>query len=81
MLVPDSWGGFGLGAFFMIAPSVVAFGDSNGLIEYGATLNFEVSPQATVQLGYQKIDVDISTNNAGTINIDNGGFFAVKIKF
>ncbi len=81
MLVPDSWGGFGLGAFFMIAPSVVAFGDSSGLIEYGATLNFEVSPQATVQLGYQKIDVDISANNVGTINIDNGGFFAVKIKF
>lgn len=80
-LAPDSWGGFGLGAYIMLAPSVVAFGDSNGLVEYGATLNFDVSPQATVQLGYQKIDVDISKNNTGTINIDNGGFFSVRIKF
>ncbi len=81
LLMPDSWGGFGLGAYFMIAPSVVSFGDSDGLIEYGATLNFEVSPQATVLLGYQKVEVDISTNNAGTIDIDTGGFFAVHIKF
>ncbi len=80
-LAPESWSGFGVGAFFTIAPSVVAFGDSDGLVEYGATLNFEISPQASVQLGYQKIDVEISTNNVGTINIDNGGFFAVHIKF
>ncbi|HEB56948.1 MAG TPA: hypothetical protein ENI98_11745 [Gammaproteobacteria bacterium] len=81
MLVPESWSGFGIGAFFIIAPSVVAFGDSDGLVEYGASLNFEISPQASVRLGYQKVDVDIGTNNAGTITIDSGGFFAVHIKF
>ncbi len=81
LLMPDSWGGFGLGAFFTIAPSVVSFGDADGLLDYGASLNFEVSPQATVLLGYQKVEVDINTNNVGTIDVDNRAFFAVHIKF
>ena len=80
-LLPESWGGFGIGAFFIIAPGVVSFGDSDGITEYGVTMNFDVSPQATVVLGYQKVEVDIETNNVGDVEIDKGAFFGVNIKF
>jgi len=80
-LLPDAWGGFGIGAFFMIAPGVVSFGDSDGLVEYGVSAIFEVSPQATVLLGYQKVEVDIDVAGVGKINMDNGAFFGVHIKF
>ncbi len=81
LLLPESWGGFGVGAFFVIAPGVVSFGDSDGLVDYGAHMIFEVSPQATVLLGYQKVDVDINVAGVDKINVDNGAFFGVHIKF
>ncbi|MDH5571090.1 MAG: hypothetical protein OEY89_04945 [Gammaproteobacteria bacterium] len=81
MLLPESWGGFGIGAFFIMAPGVVSFGDSDGLREYGVTLNFDVSPQASVILGYQNIEVNIETNNVGDVEVDKGAFFGVHIKF
>lgn len=80
-LLPESWGGFGVSAFFIIAPGVVSFGDADGLVEYGASAIFEVSPQATVLLGYQKVEVDINATGVDKINIDNGAFFGVHIKF
>ncbi|MCW9025312.1 MAG: hypothetical protein OQK73_11635 [Gammaproteobacteria bacterium] len=81
LLLPDSWGGFGIGAFFMTAPSVVSFRDADGFTEYGATINFEVSPQAVVKLGYQRIRVDIETNGVGKLDLAKGGFFGIQIKF
>ncbi len=81
LLLPDSWGGFGLGAFFIIAPGVVSFGDSDGLMEYGATMHFEVSPQASVLLGYQKIETDIKNAPVDKVTIDDGVFFAVHVTF
>ncbi len=81
LMLPEAWGGFGMGAFFMIAPGVVSFGDADGLLDYGASLIFEVSPQATVLLGYQKVEADIKATGVGTISIDNGAFFGVHVKF
>ncbi len=81
LLLPDAWGGFGVGAFFLIAPGVVSFADSDGLLDYGVNLIFEVSPQASVLLGYQKVEVDINAAGVDKINIDNGGFFGLQIKF
>lgn len=81
ILVPESWGGFGIGLFYFMAPGVVSFGDADGLTEYGATLHFEVSPQATVVLGYQKVEVEIKTNNVGDVEVDKGAFFGINIKF
>lgn len=81
LLLPESWGGFGIGGFFLIAPGVVSFGDSDGLLDYGANLIFEVSPQATVLLGYQNVETDINATNVGTIKIDDSVFFGVHIKF
>ncbi|VAX05813.1 hypothetical protein MNBD_GAMMA25-602 [hydrothermal vent metagenome] len=81
LMLPEAWGGFGMSAFFMIAPGVVSFGDADGLLDYGASLIFEVSPQATVLLGYQKVEADIKATGVGTISIDNGAFFGVHVKF
>ena len=79
LLSPESWGGFGLGAFFYTAPGVVSFGDASGLAEYGAYVNFQITPQATFAGGYRHIDVDIT--NSGTLIIDEGVYFGVNLSF
>lgn len=81
LLLPDAWGGFGVSAFFITAPSVVSFGDIDGLTEYGVAVNFEVSPQAIVKLGYQRIRADMDVPGVDKIDIAKGGFFAVEMKF
>lgn len=76
---PETWGGFGMGLFYYAAPSVVSFGDADGLSEYGAYVNFQITPQARVALGYQRIEADIE--NAATVVIDKGSYFGINISF
>ena len=76
---PETWGGFGLGLFYYAAPSVVSFGDADGLTEYGAYVNFQITPQARVAMGYQRIDAEIV--NAATVIIDKGSYFGINISF
>ncbi len=79
LLAPESWGGLGIGAFYYTAPSVTSFADADGLSEYGVYVNFQITPQARVALGYQRIDADIL--NAPTILIDKGSYFGLNISF
>lgn len=78
-LAPESWGGLGIGAFFFTAPGVVTFGDANALTEYGVYVNFQVTPQAKISGGYQKIDASIK--NVGTIKLDDGVYFGLNLSF
>ena len=79
LLQPESWGGLGLGAFFFTAPSVVSFFDAEDLKEYGVYLSFQISPQASIVGGFQHIDAGIE--NVGTVDIIDGGYFALNISF
>lgn len=79
LLSPESWGGFGAGLYYYAAPGVVAFGDAEGLTEYGAYLSYQITPQARIALGYQSIDAEIE--NVGDVNIDKGGYFSVNLSF
>lgn len=79
LLLPESWGGFGLGAFFYHAPSVVAFQDAEKFTEWGVFASFQVTPQASIKAGIQNIEVDI--DGGGTAEIDDSGFFGVEIRF
>ncbi|MCW8901892.1 MAG: YfaZ family outer membrane protein [Gammaproteobacteria bacterium] len=79
LLSPESWGGFGLGAFFYTAPGIVSFSDAEGLTEYGVYTNFQVTPQARMSLGYKKINVSIK--NAADAEIDKGAYFGLNISF
>ena len=79
LLQPESWSGFGLGAYYYTAPGVVSFLDAKDLSEYGIYASYQITPQATLALGYQQIDVDI--NNLGGRVFDKGGYFSLNINF
>ena len=77
--MPESWKGLGIGAFLYVVPSIVAFQDSDGLNEYGITLNWQVTSQALITLGYQDIETDIK--NVGTYTIDDGAYLGIGLSF
>lgn len=79
LLLPESWGGFGLGGFFYYAPSVVSFQDAEKIREWGVYASFQITPQASVMAGFQNIEVEI--DGAGTAEIEDSGFFGVEIRF
>ena len=79
LLSPESWGGFGLGGFYFKAPGVVSFLDATDLTEYGAYVNFQITPQARMALGYKHIETSIE--NAADIEIDDGAYFALNLSF
>lgn len=79
LLAPESWGGLGLGVYYYTAPGVVAFSDADGLSEYGAYLNFQITPQARMSVGYQEINVSIK--NAADQTLDKGAYFGINLSF
>lgn len=76
---PESWGGFGLGAYYFSSPNVVTFGDASDITEYGAYVNFQLTTQASIALGYQLIEAEVT--NVGDIPIVDGGYFGLNIEF
>ena len=47
--------------------------------EYGISLNFQITSQALITLGYQNIEADIK--NAGTYTIDDGPYLGIGLSF
>ena len=79
LLAPESWRGFGIGAYFFTSPRVISFGDADDLTEYGAYVNFQLTTQASIALGYQLIEATVT--NVGAIPIVDGGYFGLNIEF
>lgn len=79
LFMPESWKGLGLGAFLYVVPSIVAFQDSDGFNEYGINLNWQITSQALISLGYQNIETDIK--NVGTYTIDDGAYLGIGLSF
>lgn len=79
LLTPESWGGLGVGIYYYAAPGVVSFGDADGLTEYGAYVNFQITPQAKIAVGYQMIDAEIT--NVGSLTFDKGSYFSLNLTF
>jgi len=79
LLAPESWGGFGTGLYYYTAPGVVAFGDAEGITEYGAYVNFQITPQARIALGYQLIETEVE--NIGDLTFDKGAYFSVNLNY
>ncbi|MDH5181872.1 MAG: hypothetical protein OEZ39_08645 [Gammaproteobacteria bacterium] len=80
LIVPDNLGGLGLGFGLFIAPNVVTGLDADGLYEYSVKLDFQVTPQASIYLGYEKIvaslkDVDFS------VTVESGFHLGLSIRF
>lgn len=80
LLLPETWGGFGLGAFFYYAPGVVAFQDAEKITDWGVFASFQITPQASVVAGIQNIEAEID-NGVGSVELEDGAFFGVDIRF
>lgn len=80
LLIPEIWGGVGIGANYYTAPGVVAFNDAEDLVEYGVYISYQITQQAAISLGYRVIDVEIE-NGIGKIELDKGGYFGVNLTF
>jgi len=79
LFIPDNLGGLGFGVYYYVAPSVVTSMDANNFNEYGFRLNYELTKQANVSLGYQKIEVDLKTGQ--TLDVDSSIFFGIGLRF
>lgn len=79
LFIPNNLGGLGLGVSYYVAPNVVSYMDADRFYEYGIRLNYEISRQSSVSLGYQKIRVDL--NNGPGETIDSSVFFRIGLRF
>ncbi|MFO7603661.1 MAG: YfaZ family outer membrane protein [Gammaproteobacteria bacterium] len=80
LIIPDNLGGIGFGAHYFAAPSVISFGDADGFSEYGVRVGYQITPQANIFLGYQKIEAEIE-NQGIDVTISKGTLFGVDLRF
>lgn len=79
LFIPDNLGGVGLGVYYYTAPSVVTYMDANGFSEYGVRVNYEITKQSSVSVGYQKINLDL--NGGASETVDSSAFFGIGLRF
>lgn len=80
LVIPDNLGGVSFGAHMFIGPSVVSFGDADGFTEYGVRVGYQITPQANIYLGYQKIETSIE-NQGLDVTVSKGTLFGVDLRF
>lgn len=79
IFAPENFAGFGIGANYYIAPSVISFMDADKFVEYGIRLEFSITEQAKLLLGYRNIEVD--RDDGVNIEIDSGVMFGIGLRF
>ena len=80
LYVPDSLGGIGFGAKYYYAPDILTGGDGQGLTEYGLIMDYQLTPQANIFVGYRKIEADIKVINSN-VDIDEGAYLGLGIRY
>ena len=76
---PPGAGQLGLVGELHYAPRILTFGDAVRYAQPGARVEFELSPQAMVYVGYRRVSFGIK--NAPAAVLDNGGFVGFKLAF
>jgi hypothetical protein len=61
------------------APAVVSSGDAENYSEVSFEVGFELLPTADIYFGYRNIDADYK--GASRSNIEESGYFGLKIEF
>lgn len=79
LFIPNNLGGLGFGVNYYLAPSVVSYMDADRFTEYGARINYEISNQANISLGYRKLKVDLK--NGPNLSIDSSVYFGIGLRF
>ena len=79
LFIPDDWGGLGFGMHYFVAPSIVSFEDADGFTEYGVRLNYEITRQTNLFIGYEKIEADL--DDGSTLEIESSIVFGINLRF
>ena len=80
LLSPDNWSGMGLGFSYYTAPSVTTFSDADTFTEYSISVHYQITPQANLSFGYQRVTIAIKgeTNDR---DLEDGSFLGIKVDF
>lgn len=77
---PASWSGIGLGFSYFTAPGVTNFADAESFTEYSVSLYYQLTPQASLALGYQLVNMELA-NESSTRDLEKGSFLGLRIDF
>lgn len=80
LISPASWSGIGIGMSYFTAPSVTNFADAQGFIEYSISLNYQITPQANLAMGYQRINIDLAGEYFDR-DLEKGSFLGIRVDF
>ncbi len=80
LLSPSSWSGIGLGISYFTAPSMTNFVDAESFIEYSFSINYQITPQANLALGFQSISIDLAGEYL-TRDLEKGSFLGLQVEF
>lgn len=80
LLSPENWSGMGIGVSYYTAPSVTTFSDAEGFTEYSVSVHYQITPQANLYFGYQKVTIELR-GNIGERDLEEGSFLGIKLDF
>jgi YfaZ precursor len=63
------------------APSVLSFKDADSYMEKRLELGVQIVEQATIFVGYRKIDTDFEAHSGGDYTFNDTGYIGFKIRF
>jgi hypothetical protein len=79
LVIPNNLGGLGIGFHYFVAPSVTSFMDAEGFTEYGALVDYEITEQASVYVGYRKIEIEPETG--ADVVVDSSVIYGLILRF
>lgn len=79
LFIPDNLGGLGFGVHYFYVPSIVAFSDADDITEYGVRVEYAITQQASIYVGYQKIESDLE--NGTELEIDDNAHVGISLRF
>lgn len=69
----------GFGGHLFYSPEILSFMDSEGYMEYGLRVDYQLLPQAHVYLGYRKLEMDVE--NSSTVEYDDSVSIGLQMQF
>jgi hypothetical protein len=79
LFIPEALGGFGFGAYYFGAPSVVSFQDADGFTEYGLYVDYLITPNTSIYVGHETIKADLK--GGGSVEIDDSAYIGIGVRF
>lgn len=77
---PENWSGIGMGLSYFTAPSVTTFSDAEAFSEYSVSVNYQITPQANISLGYQLVNIELKGEGIDR-DLEKGSYLAIKVDF